>query len=171
LAFVAGASAPRAAGGDAAGRDVPSVFYIAKSENKNQVHYGLHLDASCVPVGNAPMHPYWRMLERGPQATEPLLAHEVSAYGFAEQSIQERGPTGGRVYLKLHALPARPIVVETSAGSRGGCAVLARTVIGGMPASLTRVFVQLRWPFGVDYVLLSGRSLVDGQPVQERLSP
>jgi hypothetical protein len=171
LALVAGTSAPRRAGGDAAEHDVASVFYVAKSENKNQVHYALRMDASCAPAGREPIRPYWRMLERGTQVTEPLLAREVNAYGLAEQTVLERGPGGGRLSLRLHALPNRLIVVETSALPGGECGVVASTVIAGVRASLTRAFVQLRWPFGVDYIVLSGRSLADGQPVQERLSP
>jgi hypothetical protein len=159
------------AGAEATRRDLTSIFYIAKSENRNQVHYAMHLDTSCSPVGQAPIEAYWRMLERGPRATEPLLSREVSAYGFAEQRLVERGPGGGRVYLRLQALPARPIVVETSAGRGGDCEAVARTIIAGVPAGLTQVFVQLRWPFGVEYVLLSGHALADGHPVQERLSP
>ena len=82
--------------GDPAARDVASVFYVAKSENRNQVHYGVHLDASCSPVGTAPVFPYWRMLEHGPLAAEPLLQREVDAYGVAEQHVTERGHGGRR---------------------------------------------------------------------------
>ena len=41
-------------------------------------------------------------------------------------------------------------------------------MIDGTAASLTSVFVQLRWPFGVDYLLLSGRA-ADGRELRERL--
>jgi hypothetical protein len=42
-------------------------------------------------------------------------------------------------------------------------------MIGGTAAALTSVFVQLRWPFGVDYLELSGRAITDGRVVRERL--
>jgi hypothetical protein len=42
--------------------------------------------------------------------------------------------------------------------------------IGGTPASLRSVYAQLRWPFGVDHLVLSGRSLADGRAVEERVS-
>lgn len=167
--MLAGALLAGAAQGDPAARDVASVFYVAKSENRNQVHYGVHLDASCSPVGTAPVFPYWRMLEHGPLAAEPLLQREVNAYGVAEQHVTERGTEGARLSLRLHALPKRPIVLETS---RKGdvCTATATTVIAGVPAVLENVFVQLRWPFGVDHLVLSGRALADGRPVREKLS-
>jgi hypothetical protein len=169
LAVAAGALVVRVARGDAA-HDVASAFFVAKSENRNQVHYGVHLDAACAPAGAAPVFAYWRMLEQGPLATEPLLRREVDAYGFAEQRVVERGAEGGRVTLGLRALPGRSISIQT--GSREGkCEAVAVTGIGGAPASLRRVFVQLRWPFGVDHLELSGRALADGRWVEERIAP
>ncbi|HEY3819580.1 MAG TPA: DUF4833 domain-containing protein [Polyangiaceae bacterium] len=172
LAVLTGAFAALDAGvarGEA-DRDVASVFLVAKSENRNQVHYGVRLDAACAPVGAAPVFAYWRMLEQGPRATEPLLARELGAYGLAEQRVVERGAEGGRVTLRLRALPARAIAIETR--SRGGaCEATATTVIGGEPASLWSVYAQLRWPFGVDHLTLSGRALRDGRVVEERVAP
>jgi Domain of unknown function (DUF4833) len=113
-AVLAGALLGGDAHGDPAGRDVASVFHVAKSENRNQVHYGIHLDESCAPVGGAPLFAYWRMLERGPAAIEPLLQREVGAYGVAEQRVLERGPDGGKTSVRLRALPARPIVIQST---------------------------------------------------------
>lgn len=155
------------AGGE---RDVVSLFFIAKSENRNQVHYGVHLDASCAPVGPAPVFGYWRMLEHGPTATEPLLAREVRAYGFAGERVMAREAQGGRVLVLLAALAQRPIVVETLA-SGSTCVATATTAIGGVPAALGSVFAQLRWPFGVDSLTLTGRALADGHVVRERVAP
>ncbi len=151
-------------------RDVRSVFFIAKSENKNQVHYGVHVDPSCAPVGVAPVFGYWRMFEHGPAATEPLLARETRAYGFAGERVLAKDPGGGRVLVTLSALEKRPIVVETYA-SGNACVATATTAIGGVPASLNNVFAQLRWPFGVDSLTLSGRALADGHAVRERITP
>jgi hypothetical protein len=166
--MTAGALLAHPAQGDA-GRDVASVFFVSKSENRNQVHYGVHLDSSCTPVGPEPVYAYWRMLEHGPLATEPLLSREVGAYGFAEQRVVERGTAGGRIVLRLHALPGRPITIVTTP-REGRCEASATAVIGGTPASLANVHAQLKWPFGVDYLLLRGRALADGHPLQERLS-
>jgi len=150
--------------------DLASVFFVAKSENRNQVHYGIHVDEHCAPVGQAPVFAYWRMLERGPWVTEPLLAREVSAYGFAEQRVTSRDPQGGRVLVALKPLAARPIVIESHM-SGGTCVAEAETVVGGASASLTSVFVQLRWPFGVASLTLRGRALDDGRPLREVVHP
>ncbi len=169
LALAAGAMLAGEARGEASSGSLGSVFFVAKSENRNQVHYGVRVDASCAPVGAEPVYAYWRMLEQGPAATEPLLAREVGAYGFAEQRVIESGPAGGRVLVRLRALPGRPIELVTS--RRGdGCVATARAAIGGQPAWLGHVYVQLRWPFGVDHLELWGRALADGHPLAERVS-
>jgi hypothetical protein len=149
---------------------VASAFFIAKSENKNQVHYGVHVDSTCRPVGTAPVFAYWRMLEHGPAATEPLLSREVPAYGLADQHVVEVGPDGGRATVRLRALGNRSIEVVTSSRD-GACVATATTTINGQPAALSNVYAQLKWPWGVDYLLLSGRALSDGHPVRERLEP
>jgi hypothetical protein len=163
----------RSAGTAGADRVASSVFFVAKSENRNQVHYGVALDANCAPAGTSPVFAYWRMHERGPLATEPLLDREVPAYGVAWQHVVDRGDRGGRVVLGLNALPGRAIAIDSEVDptpDRTGCTATARAMIDGTAASLTSVFVQLRWPFGVDYLLLSGRAATDGRPVQERLA-
>ena len=35
---------------------------------------------------------------------------------------------------------------------------------------LTSVFAQLRWPFGVSFLLLSGRAQTDGHALRERVA-
>src|SRR5690349_12341225 len=145
------------------------MFFIAKSENKNQVHYGIRLDEACAPAEESPVFAYWRMLERGPFATEPLLAREVPAYGLTKQRAQ-RNSVGGHVVVTLSALPRRPIDIDLAA-NQGTCTAAARTAISGAPSTLISVFAQLRWPFGVDYLVLTGRALADGRVVRERVSP
>jgi hypothetical protein len=169
-AFAVAASVPRLAHGQGRTRDLPSVFFVAKSENKNQVHYGIHLDEACAPVGRAPVFAYWRMLEHGPFATEPLLAHEVPAYGLGDQRVLARGATGGQVAVTLHALSARTIVIATRPEG-DACRAEATTTIGGGPAALTSVFAQLAWPFGVSYLVIFGRGIADGREVRERVVP
>jgi hypothetical protein len=163
------ASVAGVARGQQRSRDVASVFFVAKSENRNQVHYGVHLDEGCAPTTRAPVFAYWRMLERGPLATEPLLALEVRAYGVGEQRVLGREQGGGRVAVALRALPARTIVVVSQAQGEA-CRADATTTIGGAPAALTSVYAKLGWPFGVAYLLLSGRG-PDGREVRERVVP
>jgi hypothetical protein len=153
-----------------AAHDVSSVFFVSKSENRNQVHYAARLDDQCAPIGPAPLLPYWRMLEHDAHATEPLLVREVPAYGIAEQSIVSRGDRGGVVRVVLRALPSRPLLVTTFPSGEA-CAATASLVIGGTPATLTSLHVQLKWPWGVDYILVSGRALSDGHAVSERIVP
>jgi hypothetical protein len=150
-------------------RDLRSVFLIAKSENKNQVHYGLRVDGACAPLGEEPVYAYWRIFERGPLATEPLLAIERPAYGFAEQRPLDRGERGGAVRVRLAAMPDRPIVVQ-SAVRDGVCAASSATTIAGVPASLESVYVKLKWPFGVAHMIVTGRALADGSEVRERIA-
>jgi hypothetical protein len=169
LALVAPVARP--AGPDPVDRVVRSVFFVAKSENRNEVHYGVALDSACVPVGASPVFAYWRMRERGPLATEPLLSREMSAYGVAQPQRVEYGDQGGRVVFRLNALPRRSIAIDAAPVGPDGqaCTATARAVIGGTAATLTSVFVQLRWPFGVDHIELSGRAGSSGRVVSERV--
>jgi hypothetical protein len=126
------------------------VFSIAKSENRNQVQYGLRVDARCAPAGPAPVSAYWRMLEKGPAQTAPLLSREVSAYGLARQEV-------------------RPLDIVTSRGPDGTCRALATTSIAGAPAHLVNVYVRLKWD-GVDYLLLQGWSIDGTRVVREKIT-
>jgi hypothetical protein len=140
--------------------DVASVFFISKSENKNQVHYGLHLDSQCAPDGAQPVYAYWQMREGATPHVEGLLAREESAYGIASQVV-----TGTTIRLVLRALPDRPILVHV-ARTDAGCVATPTTMIARSVATLDHVFVQIAWPFGVSYLELFGK----GAGIEERLS-
>jgi hypothetical protein len=150
--------------------DVLSVFLISKSENKNQVHYGIRLDEHCAPRGGAPVAAYWRMLERGAKETDELLGHEAPAYGIAQQRVTARGDSGGAVRLSLRALPGRAIDVTTWKGGDGKCAATATTAIAGTVAQLQRVHAQIKWPFGVDKLVVSGVASADGSAISETIA-
>ncbi len=161
-----GAFGARAVAADSS--EIASVFFVAKSENKNQVHYGIRVDSRCVPVGDHPVFAYWRMFEHGPSATEALLPIEVGAYGVVEQHVVSQsmtGITGGSVRMTLGALRDRPIVIETHA-DRGGCSASALTNVAGAQASLWSVYVRIKWPFGVDSLTLTGRATDDARIVE-----
>ena len=140
--------------------DVASVFFVSKSENKNEVHYGLHLDAQCNVDGDQPLYAYWRMREGATPHVEGLLAREESAYGIASQIV-----TGAAVRVVLRALPDRPILLHV-ARTDAGCTVTPTTTIARSVATLDHVFVQVAWPFGVSYLQLFGK----GAGVEEKLS-
>jgi hypothetical protein len=146
--------------------DVASVFFIAKSENRNEVHYAVRLDASCAPAGAQPVFAYWREIEKGPNVTSELLGIEQQAYGIARQQVSH-----GRIRLALRALPSRTIVIETRRTDDGKCAATATLAIAGTPARLERVFAQIAWPAGVDFLMLEGAAVSDGRALRERVEP
>jgi hypothetical protein len=148
---------------------VVSLFTIAKSENKNQVQYGVRVDADCVPAADNPIVAYWRMFEKGPARTEPLLSRELAAYGVESQVVVARNADGGSIRLVLRAVPSRPILVETSHAPGGACRALATIPIAGAPAYLFNVYAHLRWPFGLDYLLLQGWSKDGTRLLKEKL--
>ncbi len=143
--------------------EIESAFSIAKSSNKNEVHYAVQVDDACAPSGAAPVHPYWRMLEKSPDATEPLAHSEERAFGIERQDVDH-----DNVRMTLRALPARAITIRTGRANDGTCSSTARMTIDGKDARVASVFVKIKL-FGVDYVQLTGVT-DDGSVVKERLS-
>jgi hypothetical protein len=168
--WVVGTFALPAEGGEpapAGAGDVSSVFYIAKSQNRNQVHYGVHLDGACHPLGPEPVFAYWLMREQGGRM-EPLLSHELAAYGLSEGQSIENGQDLTRIHVRLRAFPDRPLVLTVRPAS-GRCDVRATTQIADSEAQLDSIYVKLRFPFSVDYILLRGFRLSDNQWIEETL--
>jgi hypothetical protein len=147
---------------------VHAIFHIAKSENKNQVHYGARVDEACRPLGNQPIYAYWRMRELGPTQTEGLLDREQPAYGIRAQQVLRRSPRGGRIRLQLRAWPDRPLEIEVLP-SRTGCAARAYSEIQHQPAVLQSIYIQLGFLFSVRYAEVRGVSIADGRALTERL--
>jgi hypothetical protein len=144
------------------------VFFVSKSENRNQVAYAVNVDTECRPVGEAPVYAYWRMLERSPDAVEPLLPLEQGAYGLGPQHVGPLGEVGGTVSIALRALPGRSIDVRTRRQG-AGCVAEAATRIADTPARLFNVYARLAWPFGVASLEVSGWAQSDGRVVREVL--
>jgi hypothetical protein len=166
------AARPLAAAGPAtpaSGNPVRSVFFISKSENRNQVHYGVKVDAQCRPDGQRPMYGYWRDFEDGPNATSPLLDHEQSAYGLTAPRFVHRTESGGQIRIGLRGFPDRPLTIETF---RAGnfCRARAMTTIARDSAVLRSIYVELGFLFSIDYVLVRGQRVADGRPVQEKVN-
>ncbi|HEX8795174.1 MAG TPA: DUF4833 domain-containing protein [Polyangiaceae bacterium] len=169
LGVVAGSSTPaRAEVVAPSAIDVP-LFTISKSENRNQVQYVIRVDEHCTPLTDAPVWAYWRMIELGPTRTEPLLGREQRAYGIAGQWVLERGAEGGKVRVVLRAMPSRPIEIESGRSPAGACVARSTMLIAGAPARLFGVYAKLKWPVGVDYLLLQGWSLDGTHVVTERV--
>jgi hypothetical protein len=149
-------------------RPVASVFFIAKSQNRNEVHYGVHVDARCRLVAGMPVYGYWRDFERGPRAISPLLDLEQPAYGVSAASGLQNGPDRGRVSFHLRGLPERSVTVESFASGEQ-CRAWALTSIAERPAVLASIYVQLGVLFSVESLVLHGFRLEDGAPVQETI--
>ncbi|HTB75218.1 MAG TPA: DUF4833 domain-containing protein [Polyangiaceae bacterium] len=160
-ALVAGLSSTASAG--PAPAEIPNALVITKSSNKNQVNYAVQVNDACVPAGRSPVHPYWRMLERGSDATEPLVDSELRAFGVERQS-----PGTGGVNVVLRAMPARAITIRTWRTPDGTCASSASMTISGVPARVTDVYVRQKL-FGIDYVQITGATAA-GEVVRERIS-
>jgi hypothetical protein len=148
-------------------RDPPSVFLVAKSENRNQVHYTVrHDDSSNVNVTN-PLYGYWRMLEKNGEI-EPILAREVRAYGLDPVQRIQKTVDATTIYARMNAIPDRVLRV-TVTRTAGRCETRATTSIAGADAQLRLIYIRLSWPFGVDYILLRGSRLADGHLIEEKI--
>ncbi|MFP2933223.1 DUF4833 domain-containing protein [Pyxidicoccus sp. 3LG] len=150
---------------EAPARAADSAFFITRSTNRNQVHYGVRVDGDCQPTGPQPVHAYWRMLEKGEAAVEPLLGRELPAYGLGDAQQVESTSTGWRVHIRLRAWPERVIDVDVFR-EKGRCVARAWTLMEGKPAQIDRIFVKTAWPTGVAFVMLSGTG-ADGRSLRE----
>ena len=164
IALAAAAALPSSPAQATQLHELPSILVVSKSSNRNQVRYAALVDDSCAPAGKSPVRPYWLMLERGPDATEELQPREQRVLGVDRQQVM-----GDTVQFALRGMPARTFVVHTGRAADGQCTSRVSTTIAGVPASVTGVFAQQSL-FGVDYVLLTGRS-EDGTLVRERVTP
>ena len=120
----------------AAAEPPDSVFHIDRNKNRNQVHYGVHLDDHCHPVGSEPMYNYWLRREESPPEVKDLSFFQQTAYGFQKQEIE----ADGRIEVRLRAIPERLIVVRVTS-VRGACKAETFMTIDGKQAYLDKVFV------------------------------
>lgn len=166
--------APRTRAADPAqsahqGSPVGSVFFISKSENRNQVHYAVQVDAQCRPKGKRPLYGYWRDYEVGPRATSPLLDREQQAYGLTEPRWVKSSANGGEIRIGLRGFPDRPLTVQTFQ-TPAGCRAKAFTTIGKDAAVLRSIYVEIGFLFSIDYVIVKGQRAQDGRPIQEKVN-
>jgi hypothetical protein len=150
--------------------DVPTVFFISKSDDHNRVDYGMRLDERCAPVTDAPLFPYWREFERSPPVrTHPLGMFEGFAYGVAEQRVTDRAADGSTVVVKLKQV-GRPISIATHRQPGGPCTAVGTTTIAGIEgAQIVSVYVKLAGFMAVEYVQIFGKNPKTGQTLEERL--
>jgi hypothetical protein len=131
--------------------DVPTVFAIAKSDNRNQVEYGARLDRHCDLIGKAPIFGYWREFE----SNEKL--HGFSWLDGFAYSITNKPASN------------RDIEITSKRDEKGQCQVEAHAVIAKQWVKLQVIFVQLNSPLSVKWVELRGLNS-ENQPVVERVT-
>lgn len=149
--------------------DVPTTFFISKSDDHNRVDYGIRLDAHCAPLNDDAMVLYWHEFEPPPPPrTHGLNFLDQRAYGIAAQRAVKREANGGDYVLRLRQV-GRSIGIASHRGADGRCTTIARTTINGNTAELSSIYVKLSGPFSVDYIDIRGRSFTDGKPTVERL--
>ena len=161
LALLAASAGPAPAG------TPESAFHIDRNKNRNQVHYGVHVDAACRPEGAEPVYNYWLRREDDPVATRPLSYFQQAAYGFTKQNVEK----DGRIEVRLRALPDRQLVIRVTPVD-GQCKTETFLEIDGKTAFLEKVFVfadeGIVLPT-VRYIELFGRSN-DGVATYEKIT-
>jgi hypothetical protein len=151
--------------------DIPTLFFISKSDDRNRVDYGMRLDANCAPAKREAIFPYWREFEHSPPVrTHSLGMFEYTAYGVSwQREAPRRNPTGSDYELQLKHVD-RKVWVTVTKGSDGQCSALVRTTIAGVKyAQLLSIYVKLSGPLSVAYLDIKGRNLETGQLVEERI--
>jgi hypothetical protein len=150
--------------------DVPTAFFISKSDDHNRVDYAIRLTENCSSSSENAVLPYWREFEKAPPVrTHPLGYFEWVPYGFKDQRMLKRTPTGGQHFMRLKQFPERPIVIFTKKEPDGKCSAVAHAMINGKEAILVSMFVKLCGALCVDYVDVHGKDLETGAAIEERL--
>lgn len=171
LALAALSTPASAAGGVQFGpSDIPTVFFISKSDDHNRVDYGMRLTATCAPMNNDAVFPYWREFENPPVRTKRLGTFEYLGYGISEQRLVRSGHPDAAYLVRLKQFRQRPVWITTSVNESGRCQSRARTAIGAVPfAELSSIYVKLAGPLSVEYILLKGRDAATGKAVEEKI--
>jgi hypothetical protein len=150
--------------------DVPTVFFINKSDDHNRVDYAIRLNAECLPATEDAVFQYWREFENSPPVrTHGLNMMERIAYGISEQHIIKREGKRDEYTIRLKQLP-RPLVITTEKGTDGKCSASAKVAINGTESKLVNVYVKLGgFINSVDYIEIHGKNLTTNQAVMERV--
>jgi hypothetical protein len=147
--------------------DVQTVFFISKSDDKNRVDYGIHLNEHCAPTGDDAVFPYWHEFEFNPPHMHTLGLLEYVPYGFSEQRLVHRTLTGGDQLVRLKQLD-RPILIQTKKEADGHCTAVARARVAGVEgAEFDSVYAKLAGPMSVDYIDIHGKNQ-QGADIVER---
>lgn len=175
-ALIAGTILPGSASAgdtDFGANDLPTVFYISKSDDKNRVDYGIRLDGRCAPAKDDAVWPYWREFENAPPVRiHALGTFEYVPYGISEQRSIRKTVNGGIHLMKLRQFDKTPIGIVTKKEADGKCSSQARAIINGKESELLYIYVKLGkggiTPT-VEYVDVHGKDLDTGAEIQERM--
>ena len=155
--------------------DIPTVFYISKSYDKNRVDYGIRLDGRCAPVRDEAVFQYWRHFQPPDNGTQTHLlgTFEYIPYGISEQRSLHKTLTGGVHLMKLRQFDKTPIAIITKKEADGKCTSQARAVINGKESELTYIYVKLGKGGlvpSVDWVEVHGKDLETGADIVARMN-
>lgn len=143
--------------------DVPTMFFIDKSDDSNRVDYGIRLDAACQPTSSNPVVVYWRVFENGTRgrSTHGLNIFEGPVYGVGSSRILESHQGGATLDVTIRAISSRRLRVHVEA-SNGSCDAWVTTAIDGVDARLDRVHLTLGdGPGSLRFVDIYGTTLGD----------
>lgn len=145
--------------------DIETVFVIGKSDDGNQMQYGVHLDAQCALDGKEPVFRYWRELDKGPKALVAPTWFDGFGYGIDKQTVK-----ADKASVTMTIKPAPTRVIEIVVKKEGEkCVATAFTPIAGKRAELKMIFIQLSGPLSVSAVTIRGAELEGGKAVSERV--
>lgn len=150
--------------------DVPTVFFIDKSDDLNRVDYGVRLDADCHPISGSAMVVYWRVFEgdREGRRTLGLNIFEGPVYGIGRQVLVAHDDEEAVLEIEVRALPGRRIRIR-SRREAGRCVAEGHATIAGSEARLRSVHVTLGdGPGAVRFLDVFG-TREDGTSVRERI--
>ena len=139
ISFISGAIALILPSLPSYANNLNSVFLISKSDNRNQVHYGVKTNPDCSLKTSQPVYPYW-ILASG--RVEGLERFEVPAFGIANQSV-----SANKVVIEINSLKTRKIpkaiTIQSTRTANKGCQISAYTTINGNKTRLTQIHIDL----------------------------
>jgi len=152
--------------------DIPTVFYISKSDDHNRVDYGMRLTPGCAPANNDAVFPYWRQFEHAPPVrTEPLGTFEYLGYGLSEQRLVHAGKPDAAYLIRLKQFKQRPVWITTWRDENGRCRARARCQIGAVRfAELSSIYVKLAGLLSVEYIIIKGKDPSSGKAIEEKIT-
>jgi Domain of unknown function (DUF4833) len=153
-------------------QDIATVFFINKSDDRNRVDYGIHLDQNCHPTSkDEAVFFYWREFEKSP----PVRTHDTNfwdeiAYGIKEQRLLSQNETGAEYFVRLKQIDRDITIIITRSG-KDICTAIAKMTINHIPnAQLLSAFAKLGGGlFSVEYVDIHGKDLKTGKMIEDRI--